>query len=211
MDTGNTDFKTKTVSGIPVQPRGYGEHIPFSYSLSIVTGSAPWIRGTHLMLHLCIGHIRFSPVDTGNTYSVCHCCDNTAVQPRGYGEHLKTTRALLLTCGSAPWIRGTLLPTYSYYLNYRFSPVDTGNTPAFTFVSKPGTVQPRGYGEHQIKKESYNQTSGSAPWIRGTLKKHQLRLFVLRFSPVDTGNTSFSCFLLSIHTVQPRGYGEHIR
>ena len=94
--------------------------------------------------------MRFSPVDTGNTEILNHGLDPTPVQPRGYGEHSVIINNMTNNIGSAPWIRGTLVTRVCSSVNFRFSPVDTGNTENQVFLSPELTVQPRGYGEHCI-------------------------------------------------------------
>ena len=92
----------------------------------------------------------------------------------------------------------------------RFSPVDTGNTNDCIPVPTLTPVQPRGYGEHADESRSAGDQFGSAPWIRGTHIKAVLIFLWQRFSPVDTGNTSCLSLPVRYHTVQPRGYGEHL-
>ncbi len=67
VDTGNTRNNWFLSVGVPVQPRGYGEHPPTSLSNSAESGSAPWIRGTPERTSTGAVKKRFSPVDTGNT------------------------------------------------------------------------------------------------------------------------------------------------
>ena len=87
VDTGNTKYSKKALSFITVQPRGYGEH-SFQNRLKFFSaGSAPWIRGTLLILRFRRINIRFSPVDTGNTLPPQQRYIRLTVQPRGYGEH----------------------------------------------------------------------------------------------------------------------------
>ena len=97
------------------------------------------------------------------------------------------------------------------YRLFRFSPVDTGNTASPSLLVPSVTVQPRGYGEHPVNVGASGETPGSAPWIRGT-HEHKVLIFpVVRFSPVDTGNTGCWESNPMMITVQPRGYGEHKR
>ena len=67
MDTGNTVGRHSQRKPQAVQPRGYGEHAPATSIPSFNAGSAPWIRGTHVLVKVFEDSDRFSPVDTGNT------------------------------------------------------------------------------------------------------------------------------------------------
>ena len=111
-----------------VQPRGYGEHCISILAMLARSGSAPWIRGTLLFYLLYDLHLRFSPVDTGNTGVSAVISDGYPVQPRGYGEHSDPIGMSDRTSGSAPWIRGTHSIVKVFKSFKRFSPVDTGNT-----------------------------------------------------------------------------------
>ena len=67
----------------------------------------------------------------------------------------------------------------------------TGNTHGLKTYHTQYTVQPRGYGEHPFVGVISEGTTGSAPWVRGTLTNQHQR------------NNQ--------RTVQPRGYGEHCK
>ena len=93
--------------------------------------------------------MRFSPVDTGNTGSGAYATRVWPVQPRGYGEHGFKRGFDFAEYGSAPWIRGTPLQVNKTVYEWRFSPVDTGNTTQSKSTESGLAVQPRGYGEHK--------------------------------------------------------------
>ena len=67
--------------------------------------------------------------------------------------------------------------------------MDTGNTALQDMEVRMAAVQPRGYGEHSKGEAQPLTINGSAPWIRGTLLRGQVKSTLGRFSPVDTGNT----------------------
>ena len=129
-------------------------------------------------------------MDTGNTKAKKEDNSDDAVQPRGYGEHFSIVINVNIIHGSAPWIRGTPEGRISFVPRDRFSPVDTGNTPLLQPSRYKGAVQPRGYGEHIGVTTLGCLMNGSAPWIRGTPTLANLSFDLLRFSPVDTGNTN---------------------
>ena len=108
-------------------------------------------------------------MDTGNTFCAFRERLLNAVQPRGYGEHFFDMSDAILKGGSAPWIRGTHFQLLLDHSPLRFSPVDTGNTNTTFGNNHQPSVQPRGYGEHQVQNGKDGSDGGSAPWIRGTL------------------------------------------
>ena len=134
-------------------------------------------------------HIRFIPVDTGNTLAVKSSGFRLPVHPRGYGEHMAVIRIHDHNNGSSPWIRGTRRLNVGVSRPVRFIPVDTGNTIFAKATASFLPVHPRGYGEHaNVKTEK-------------EVRK--------RFIPVDTGNTSLLLSGIEGPSVHPRGYGEH--
>ncbi len=46
VGTGNTNRGSHEMNGVPVHPRGYGEHKSEGLGLTIESGSSPWVRGT---------------------------------------------------------------------------------------------------------------------------------------------------------------------
>ena len=146
---------------------------------------------------------------TGNTKNGAGLAAAYTVQPRGYGEHLLPLFCRQVYTGSAPWVRGTPFNDKLASLPKRFSPVGTGNTMKPPQMFSVYAVQPRGYGEHLITTQYATSKTGSAPWVRGTQRAFQSHDLTIRFSPVGTGNTLHRVHCGLLHTVQPRGYGEH--
>ncbi len=85
----------------------------------------------------------------------------------------------------------------------------TGNTDGIGNSSASVTVHPRGHGEHGTPLFIKTTVFGSSPWTRGTLFTTRIDRYRMRFIPVDTGNTSKLLIVKVIHTVHPRGHGEH--
>ena len=148
-------------------------------------------------------------MDTGNTTGHSNRPASDTVHPRGYGEHNLRQITSIFDIGSSPWIRGTPNDIKNKMLKGRFIPVDTGNTVSLIFSDITSTVHPRGYGEHVANALNSTGIGGSSPWIRGTHSKREVPKALIRFIPVDTGNTppiTYSYFVIAVH---PRGYGEH--
>ena len=55
-----------------------------------------------------------------------------------------------------------------------------------------------------------NSEGGSSPWARGTLDALRVKLALVRFIPVGTGNTLWSPCNSPSYPVHPRGHGEHV-
>ncbi len=105
---GNTSRSTTTMSGSSVQPRACGEHHGTGCQYLESRGSAPRMRGTHLVGggEGLVG--RFSPAHAGNTRARRSCLPDRSVQPRACGEHCSRCMITTMADGSAPRMRGTL-------------------------------------------------------------------------------------------------------
>ncbi len=148
---------------------------------------------------------------TGNTHPMIFWRLGIAVHPRGYGEHTFKNPSFVYSRGSSPWVRGTPI-SHELGLNFdRFIPVGTGNTLSLWFNSSAAAVHPRGYGEHRHSACINMVCGGSSPWVRGTQFPAHLINKAHRFIPVGTGNTCVYHNHNQLHTVHPRGYGEHTR
>ena len=120
---------------------------------------------------------RFIPVGTGNTPN-CEICGNaTSVHPRGHGEHGYDIGKIILSDGSSPWARGTLIIVSFYRLLKRFIPVGTGNTFTLLTEFEPNTVHPRGHGEHsnyrQLIYKGNHPSKKSTRFLKIELSKNQ--------------------------------------
>ena len=189
MHTGNTSFTSISILALTVHPRAYGEHQYGIDRRQCETGSSPCIRGTLLGRSGRPFPLRFIPVHTGNTHQGFRCFRCPAVHPRAYGEHQIKMCRRVITIGSSPCIRGTLMSVPLTYFGDRFIPVHTGNTLLIKHWEPVKAVHPRAYGEH----------------VRDVANFKTIR----RFIPVHTGNTNRSISLLLILAVHPRAYGEH--
>ncbi len=154
-----------------------------------VSGSSPWVRGTHQAPKFSFFHIRFIPVSTGNTICGWYAAQVMAVHPREYGEHMIVLFFAKNAGGSSPWVRGTLIDTNIKPSHKRFIPVSTGNTHPLRLISIYLSVHPREYGEHFIERQEINNIRGSSPWVRGTQQEQRVHGLGIRFIPVSTGNT----------------------
>ena len=170
VGTGNTWVIKYAVHGIPVHPRGHGEHFMGLGSVGLVCGSSPWARGT-LRRGFTNGiNTRFIPVGTGNTKPHPVRSPIKTVHPRGHGEHIMTVSRILIFHGSSPWARGTHQQGSTDQRCYRFIPVGTGNTWWYRGTDIFDAVHPRGHGEHNNIPYRLPVCIGSSPWARGTLQ-----------------------------------------
>ena len=154
---GNTQVAAAMPSSWPVQPRVCGEHQSRGGRPDGNRGSAPRVRGTRCLRGLLRRRLRFSPACAGNTHGEASRKAILAVQPRVCGEHICTAVARIIATGSAPRVRGTLLPHQPRRGGKRFSPACAGNTSSGWMVSTLYPVQPRVCGEHSSQELKIDQ------------------------------------------------------
>ena len=104
---GNTTFFQKGVTCPQDHPRSCGEHSFSMFSLTVLSGSPPLVRGTPAIKGRNLPCGGITPARAGNTafYSV----DVNAAKdhPRSCGEHLFLLMSRVLYSGSPPLVRGT--------------------------------------------------------------------------------------------------------
>ncbi len=98
-------------------------------------------------------------------------------------------RQALLRVGSSPRERGTHLLPRGETPAKRFIPARAGNTAHHHPEAAHQAVHPRASGEHIFISVNRDLVSGSSPRERGTRRKKDLGLGVVRFIPARAGNT----------------------
>ncbi len=206
---GNTLSPTITARYRPVHPRMCGEHLSENFSTATTPGSSPHVRGTRAPMLQTRDYRRFIPACAGNTYVPASACAGSAVHPRMCGEHRSTPCHLRCQGGSSPHVRGTQRCRHDQRQRLRFIPACAGNTRAAISAFFGITVHPRMCGEHISSAVSIVASNGSSPHVRGTLRRHPLKLQVSRFIPACAGNTPGSAPGSAYIPVHPRMCGEH--
>ena len=175
-----------------------------------VYGSAPRVRGTLRPSIMSARNRRFSPAGAGNAIRSRKAVRASAVQPRGCGERLTHRAHVHIARGSAPRVRGTLPGCVAAPAGCRFSPAGAGNAHSDTAAVLQPAVQPRGCGERVPSRGADDLQDGSAPRVRGTLRRAGAHLTASRFSPAGAGNAAELALGAPPIPVQPRGCGERI-
>ncbi len=206
---GNTQALRMTRKGLPVHPRGRGEHSMRRSAPGLRAGSSPRARGTHRRVVALAVLWRFIPAGAGNTSSVVRRNLLNSVHPRGRGEHFEASSKIKTIRGSSPRARGTLECPRSSALWRRFIPAGAGNTIGSQPTGVPLPVHPRGRGEHYPAWGSGIDPAGSSPRARGTQGIGHSLICHFRFIPAGAGNTWRPTLRRPSWPVHPRGRGEH--
>ncbi len=167
------------------------------------------MRGTPIIAHHSPLQRRFIPAGAGNTNIQPGRWTCISVHPRGCGEHLNLAAANSWRSGSSPRVRGTLFLVAVDLSSTRFIPAGAGTTRKTPRYCYPGSVHPRGCGEHTATAHRRICRAGSSPRVRGTHKKGQQEPAHERFIPAGAGNTKWRQACTRSATVHPRGCGEH--
>ena len=195
--------------GTPVHPRVCGEHVVFSYSLRLSSGSSPRVWGTSSFTDALLAVLRFIPACVGNMVIGFAIRGRTTVHPRVCGEHSSGAHSPALMPGSSPRVWGTSArPARSAY-RLRFIPACVGNMSRCRSPAVYIAVHPRVCGEHRRDGISRPTTRGSSPRVWGTLAYRRRRRLDYRFIPACVGNiraTRKGCRQDAVH---PRVCGEH--
>ena len=125
------------------------------------------------------------------------------------GEHADDPAQIVISNGSSPRVRGTLVTCLTQFPGYRFIPACAGNTLAVRTYPFVAAVHPRVCGEHDAQVIERHRIIGSSPRVRGTRHRAHKYEPVLRFIPACAGNTAAMPATTSGQSVHPRVCGEH--
>ena len=128
--------------------------------------------------------------------------------PRSCGEQLEHHCFTLLTTGSPPLMRGTVLITQQLAGGPRITPAHAGNS-QFP-PSRPLSCRdhPRSCGEQTYNITYLGLDQGSPPLMRGTVAEQLSSIDPLRITPAHAGNSGVCQGCLRIPRDHPRSCGE---
>ena len=106
-------------------------------------------------------------------------------------------------------IQGTFAMVIAWLKIIRFIPVHTGNIKTAEQVRVRKAVYPCAYREHPVTITYSNVNPGLSLCIQGTLAHRVLKIQLLRFIPVHTGNIFVAPCGSIADTVYPCAYREH--
>ena len=149
-------------------PRVCGEHNMSRAGLAVNQGSSPRMRGTLVRGLLGGRQTGIIPAYAGNTGSMHAATSKSWDHPRVCGEHLSTFLIYVITKGSSPRMRGTLLRHRRRMRSGGIIPAYAGNTCVYFVFELCCRDHPRVCGEHIADKMRVLAKKGSSPRMRGT-------------------------------------------
>ena len=206
---GNTPLMARPSPAWRAHPRSRGEHQSTNCSLTACPGSSPLARGTLLLYLDESAEPGLIPARAGNTGGTCPADSANRAHPRSRGEHPRRTIHTLISRGSSPLARGTLIQRHLQNQTLGLIPARAGNTRCVRVNREKTGAHPRSRGEHFKGHPVADILSGSSPLARGTLARASRCLSWRGLIPARAGNTQLVQRIYGIHWAHPRSRGEH--
>ena len=173
-------------------------------------GSSPRGRGTQTPTERKVTDGRFIPARAGNAGCLPGRTITRPVHPRAGGERNERGRGDFSVYGSSPRGRGTRDTEVNLLRGRRFIPARAGNASSLRARHDTTAVHPRAGGERERAQFVVDESNGSSPRGRGTLRRGIGRLRARRFIPARAGNARLGIASLLRMAVHPRAGGERI-
>ena len=152
-------------------PRLCGEKVDSTFSLLIVRGSPPPMRGKAIRKYWELGTPRITPAYAGKSLLHRNNQDQNEDHPRLCGEKATMRRFSCTLSGSPPPMRGKVLLYVVLQIWDRITPAYAGKSCSSSEACKPVKDHPRLCGEKSFKAERQLETWGSPPPMRGKGKE----------------------------------------
>ena len=150
------------------------------------------------------------PAHAGKTPSVVAPVLARRAHPRSRGENESRSRAGLMTRGSSPLMRGTLLGSLLRLGRHGLIPAHTGKTRACRAEPTSTRAHPRSRGENAVVSLEQLAPAGSSPLTRGKRLRTAARDGVQGLIPTHAGKTLPSLSVLALVRAHPRSRGENL-
>ena len=173
-------------------PREYGENTIVMVRNWVGVGSSPRIRGKCRGLPVRCVVVRIIPANTGKIRTTDGTYRDHWDHPREYGENQLGRRALWLSTGSSPRIRGKSTVAQLSVKRPGIIPANTGKMRGLCWSRWGVWDHPREYGENTKKAVPLASDPGSSPRIRGKYHKVMVQMVNAGIIPANTGKIGFS-------------------
>ncbi len=133
----------------------------------------------------------------------------TRDHPRACGEHVTVPQDAILTAGSSPRLRGTLVAYADFAAEHGIIPALAGNTCRPATRRHRSWDHPRACGEHRDRRPLLEHVRGSSPRLRGTRRYSLAGRLQHGIIPALAGNTCSPANHAGASRDHPRACGEH--
>ena len=208
---GNTPAVRRRAPECRDHPRVCGEHEIAALAACPRLGSSPRMRGTPLKTFYDGRETRIIPAYAGNTSSAMLNSFSFRDHPRVCGEHQCPRGHISTSWGSSPRMRGTPASSTGNGDGTGIIPAYAGNTWRCARSGRTVRDHPRVCGEHMAFRADADQTTGSSPRMRGTLRTCGSSTATPRIIPAYAGNTQVHMAGRVPLWDHPRVCGEHVK
>ena len=191
-------------------PRLRGEQSTLCTKQAVTLGSPPLARGTEYPLtnRCCAQGI--TPACAGNSRHVISLRQIKWDHPRLRGEQVSRICRAVLSLGSPPLARGTVVIKRHVRVHNGITPACAGNSYLVIYQCHKTGDHPRLRGEQPSRKDVYAQIEGSPPLARGTEMKLINDLSEQRITPACAGNRKIFLLIKCSVKDHPRLRGEQL-
>ena len=190
-------------------PRVCGEHCVLCGSNFSALGSSPRMRGAQPARPAHAHDRGIIPAYAGSTQARRNHCGAPRDHPRVCGEHLRSSRALMVGEGSSPRMRGALRDGVLDLALLGIIPAYAGSTSASDTVACCLRDHPRVCGEHHAHRYDIRDWRGSSPRMRGARPAYSPMQTGRGIIPAYAGSTALVGVLHVLCGDHPRVCGEH--
>ena len=173
-------------------------------------GSPPLARGTDRGSHHAHGRDGITPACAGNRLPLSSGSEIVWDHPRLRGEQATLCIMVMLTWGSPPLARGTVLLRLDLSVIIRITPACAGNSQNPTFSLRAFRDHPRLRGEQHSFSLPAHSHMGSPPLARGTVDASPLIAPPFGITPACAGNRATAAIVMAQGEDHPRLRGEQL-
>ena len=205
---GNSRWARPQAVHLRDHPRVCGEQEAATTSLKLSQGSSPRVRGT---VNTKVGEVLLKgiiPACAGNRPDPPVCAVTSGDHPRVCGEQMLKAIASIISMGSSPRVRGTVVVGRELLTLIGIIPACAGNREEQSNEVSQDRDHPRVCGEQRCLQFQTPLCLGSSPRVRGTAKRLREHESFAGIIPACAGNSCRRHMLHRIKRDHPRVCGE---
>ena len=192
-------------------PRGCGEKVSVRVRRPITMGSSPRVRGEAIDREARALEEGIIPAGAGRSIGILTSLRGYRDHPRGCGEKAEISRALAMTGGSSPRVRGEDFVFPVCVSSLRIIPAGAGRSYEGSAAMDAVTDHPRGCGEKLAGARFGVFHWGSSPRVRGEESASHNDYTSAGIIPAGAGRSGARRTLRQRPQDHPRGCGEKTR
>ena len=186
---GQTARHSTPCNGTPNHPRACGANSGVMVRRHMSVGSSPRMRGKPCGPHACRHRTRIIPAHAGQTPKSNTSCSTRSDHPRACGANSGMRWLSVQRSGSSPRMRGKQRVSATGTQPARIIPAHAGQTAKSAHSPHHVTDHPRACGANPLSGNSFDDSIGSSPRMRGKRARSRGRWPSRRIIPAHAGQT----------------------